>query len=238
MRSFLFIALLAFTALSSSAQSGFIAGFLRDSITHFPISGGTIKNNNSNKIIRTDVRGFFRLAAQPNDLIYAIAVNYQYDTLRYSSLFTDTIQIFLSPSGDILPTVTVTSGYSKYQMDSAERRSEFEENRGTMVKRISRPNSSAFGVGLNLDRVFKQKDKQKKKYTDFYKKSEQQAYIDYRFSPQIVSFYTGLKGDALRLFLYQFTPSYQWLRQHSSNEDVLFYLNEKIKVFKAASYKK
>jgi hypothetical protein len=237
LKVFLFIVLFAVTA-TSFAQSYFISGYLRDSVTHFPISGGTIKNNTSNKSIRTNERGFFRLAAAPNDLIYAIAPAYAFDTLRYSSMFADTITIFLSPSTPLLPNVTVTAGYTKYQLDSAERSAEFLENRGTKLRTVSRPNSEAFGVGINLDRFFKKRERDKKKYAQLYQKIEEQAYVDYRFSPQLVAFYTGLKEEQLRSFLYQYTPTYKWLRQHPANEDVLFYINEKLKLFKKTEQSK
>ena len=222
---------LLLAATTSFAQSKNVMGYLRDSITHFPLSG-TVKNNNSNKSVRCDETGFFRIAAYPNDLIYALSPGYQFDTIRYSSIFADTIQLFLSPAGSILPTVTVTSGYTKYQIDSADRATSFLENRGTMVKTISRPNSNGFGIGFNLDKVFKKEERGKKTYTISYKKREEQAYIDYRFSPKLVAFYTGLKGEALRQFLYQYAPSFQWLRQHTTNEEVLFYINEKLKLFR------
>ena len=80
----LFILLTAF-ATAVSAQ-GFINGYLRDSITHFVIREGTIKNATTGQIIRTDEKGFFRLKAAPNDLIYVLATAHRYDTLQYSPL--------------------------------------------------------------------------------------------------------------------------------------------------------
>ncbi len=62
------------------------------------------------------------------------------------------------------------------------------------------------------------------------------AYIDYRFSPHVVAYYTGLKGDELRNFLRFYTPDYTWLRQHLSDEDVLYYLNDKLKIYKEVKH--
>src|SRR3954462_9356826 len=89
-----------------NAQRRVMSGYLLDSITHFAIVNGTITNGNDKKSVNTDERGFFRLNAAPNDFIYATAKAYRYDTLVYSYLFTDTITIYLSPMGNILPTVT------------------------------------------------------------------------------------------------------------------------------------
>jgi hypothetical protein len=189
----------------------------------------------SKKSVRTDRNGFFRLQVAPNDFIYAAATAYHYDTLRYSLLFGDTVTIFLSPSGTILPNVTVTSQYTKYQLDSMERKGAFEENRGHVLNAVSRPNSNNFGLGINLDRFFKKKYKGKKRVERTFKNTEERAYIDYRFSPKLVSSYTGLKGDSLRMFFYRYSPGYQWLRQHPTNDEVLFYINEKLKEYKRAS---
>ena len=32
----------------------------------------------------------------------------------------------------------------------------------------------------------------------------------------------------------RYTPTYEWLRQHTTNDEVLFYINDKLKLFKAS----
>jgi hypothetical protein len=59
---------------------------------------------------------------------------------------------------------------------------------------------------------------------------EKSAYVNYRFSPYTVAYYTGLKGEKLLAFLHKYTPTYEWLRQHPTQEDVLLYINEKLKL--------
>jgi hypothetical protein len=168
----------------------------------------------------------------PNDVIYALAPSYRFDTLTYSFLFKDTITIFLEPAGIVLPTITVSALDSRYKMDSMNRRREFEENRGNMIRGVSGTNSSAFGVGINLDRFFKKEYRNKRKYEKSFTRAERNAYVNYRFSPHLAAFYTGLKGDELRDFLYRYTPSYEWLREHPTNEAVFYYINEKMKEYR------
>jgi hypothetical protein len=232
-KPYCFLIILIFTTSIATAQRRWLNGYLRDSATHFPIAGGTVKNSNTNKRILTDAKGFFRLEVSPNDVVYALAPSYRYDTLTYSILFTDTITIYLPPAGIVLPTITVTASDNKYKIDSMNRRREFEENRGNMVRAVSGTNSSAFGIGINLDRFFKKEYKNKRKYEKSFYEAEKVAYVNYRFSPHLVAYYTGLKGDDLRDFLYRYTPSYEWLRQHPTNEVVFYYINEKIKEFRA-----
>lgn len=224
--------LLFFTSTQCIAQQPAIQGYLRDSLTHFPIAGGTLTNWNTKNKVQTDRNGYFRLEAGQNDLIYAQATSYQFDTLRTSLLFNDTITIYLSPSGDLLPTVTIKTGYSKYQLDSMDRIRTFLKARGHPLNSVSRSNSMGFGIGLNLDRFTKDKYKNRKKAEDLFERTERFAYIEYRFSVHLVAYYTGLKGEALRDFIHQYTPGYQWLREHPSNEEVMWYINDKLKEYK------
>lgn len=213
------------------AQQRMISGYLLDSITHFAIPNGTITNATNKRIAQSNEKGFFRLQAAPNDFIYATAKSYRYDTLVYSFIFTDTVTIYLSPAGNVLPNVTVTTKYNKYQLDSIERRTSFEQSMGKPMKTLSTSHPSGFGLTFNLDKLLKKKYKDRRKGERFFKKREELAYIDYRFSPYIVAHYTGLKGDALKSFLKQYTPDYKWLRKHPSNEDVMYYINDKLKAF-------
>lgn len=158
---FLSLAFIA-VAFHASGQQAWVSGYVRDSITHFPIKS-TITNSATRSKVQTDVNGLFRIRLAPNDLIYIAAPSYHYDTLRYSILFGDTLTIYLSPSGNILPGVTVQSQYNKYQLDSIERRAAFEQMQGQTLNAIASNRSSGFGLTLNLDRFTKKKYRNKKK---------------------------------------------------------------------------
>lgn len=225
--------ILTISSFKVKAQSSTVNGFLLDSITHFPVDYGTITNATQKKTVRSNEKGFFRLEVAPNDFIYAIAKSYRYDTLTYSFLFSDTITIFLSPADNILPNVTVRTTYNKYQLDSIDRKTEFEQNRGTTLSTLSSSHPSGFGLTFNLDRFFKKKYKYKKRNEQSFTNREKMAYIDYRFSPHLVAYYTHLKGEPLRDFMHRYTPDYNWLRQHTTNEDMVYYINDKLKAFKA-----
>jgi hypothetical protein len=223
----LLITLLFFSGITH-AQRKRVHGFLRDSITHFAIAYGTVNNSSIKKKVQSNSAGLFVIEVAPKDFLFAYAPTYKYDTLVYSYINTDTITIFLAPAGTILPTVIVTSRYSKYQLDSIKRKASFDETRSTL-KTVSKSNTPGFGVGINLDRFFKQKDKHKKSSERTMIMLEKNAYINYRFSPYIVATYTGLKGDKLQAFINQHTPDYAWLINHPTNEDVIYYINDKLR---------
>jgi len=222
-----------------NAQQSWISGYLKDSITHFPIANGTISNFSNNTKVQTRPDGLFRITVSPNDVLNALAGSYHDNSLRYSLLFGDTLTIFLSPSGNILPGVTISSQYTKYQADSIERRSAFKHMQGTSLNAVSPGPRDGFGVTINLDRFTKKKYRNKRKEEELFEKTELAAYINYRYSPQLVAFYTGLRGDSLRSFLFRYTPDYKWLRKHTSNEEVVYYISDKLKEYhRSAGIKK
>ena len=214
------------------AQQRLLSGYLKDSITQLPIGGGTLSNPATKKKVQTDVNGFFRLLVSPGDLLYALAPHYNYDTLRYSPLFRDTVTIYLSPV-NVMEAVTIEAGYQKYRMDSLERRRDFEASRGHTLNAVDRSSvKSYFGLTINLDRLFKRKYRNKNADEKSFASGEQQAYVRYRFPPQTVAFYTGLKGEALVKFMQLYTPSYEWLRAHLAKEQVVDYLSEKLVLYR------
>ncbi len=233
LKSCFFLIILSIISFKIQAQSHMISGYVLDSLTHFAIANSSITNAASKKSVLTNEKGFFRLQAAPNDFIYAVAKSYHYDTLVYSYIFTDTITIYLSPAGNILPNVTVTTKYTKYQLDSIERRNSFEQDMGKPMKTLASNHPSGFGLTFNLDKLFQKKYRYRKRDEHMFDVREKMAYVDYRFSPHIVAYYTRLKGDTLRNFLNKYSPGYDWLRQHPSNEDVMFYINDKLKTYHA-----
>ncbi len=237
LRLYSLIIILIFISSAVNSQPRLINGYLLDSITHFPVANGTITNANDKKSVQSDQKGFFRLSAAPGDFMYASAKSYHYDTLVYSFIFTDTISMYLSPAGSVLPNVTVTTKYNKYQSDSAERKASFEQDMGKPMKTLSSSHPSGFGLTFNLDKVFKKKYRNRKKDEDKFDKRENIEYVYYRYSPYIVNYYSGLKGEALQKFMRQNTPGYDWLRQHLSNEDVLYYINDRLKAFRPTKRK-
>ncbi len=223
-----------FFSIAAVAQQRMLSGYLKDSLTQLPIAGGTLSDPAGKKKVQTAANGFFRLVVSSGDLLYALAPRYKYDTLRYSVLFQDTITIYLSPV-NVLEAVTIETGYPKYQMDSLERRRDFEESRGHTLNTVERSAAKPyFGLTLNLDRLFKRKYKNKTKDEQSFRYREQLAYVNYRFPPQVVAFYTGLKGDVLLAFLQRFTPSYEWLREHPAKEHIIDYLGEKLALYRSS----
>ncbi len=228
-KKFSLLIIILCSGFASIGQSRIIKGYLKDSATHSPIALGKVINVTQKLRAVTDNNGFFSLLVNANDFIFASAPSYRYTTLSYSMLFLDTVTIYLANEGKVLPTVVVTSKYTKYQLDSMLRRTEFDEMRGTTYDAVAKDRGPGFGLTINLDRFFKKKYRDKKEQEKLFNQLERDEYVDYRFSPELVAMYTGLKGERLSAFRRKYNPGFAWLRQHPTNEDVLYYINDKLK---------
>lgn len=208
-----------------------IRGYVLDSINYSPIANAQVTNTNTNKSANTNEKGIFSLQVGLNDVLFVTATGYHFDTLRYNVLLRDTLIVYLTTLAHVLPGVTVTTtGYTKYQSDSIHRLQEFLSDIGAPKQPAASTANSGAGLGINLDFLTK-KEKNKRRAYKLYNEREKDAYVNYRFSPEIVSEYTSLKGDTLKRFMQLYTPDYDWLRQHTENEDVFYYLNDKLKSF-------
>lgn len=234
MRNLLLLLSLLILTNVNAQKSKTLIGYLRDSITHAPVVLASISNNNSGQIVMTGNTGRFKLNVKPNDIISFAAVGYHFDTVQLSRNFLekDSIDLYVSPLSHDLGNVTVTSkGMSAYQMDSLERRNDLLHDMVSYKKPTFALANSGAGLGISIDR-FSKHEKSKRRALDFFEKNEKEAYINYRYSQQLVAESTGFKDDTLRQFMQQSRPSYEWLRSNPSDEDIKYYINDQLKQFK------
>ncbi|MBV9988907.1 MAG: hypothetical protein JO301_14605 [Chitinophagaceae bacterium] len=229
----LFLIVTLFLSLVSQAQRKTVWGYLRDSITSAPIVLASITNLNTGRTAMTSNTGRFSIEISENHVLSFAAVGYHLDTIHFTNLhlLEDTLSLILSPLTHNLGNVTVrSSGFSRYQLDSLERRRDFLQDVGNYkIPAVAQANSGA-GIALNLDR-FSKREKAKRKAWSFFDDNEKEAYINYRFTPELVMRYTGLKDDRLQQFMQQYRPSWDWLRRNTDEEDMKYYINEKLKIY-------
>lgn len=222
--------LVFFIGLKTNAQQ-IVWGHIRDSITNEPIELASVTNTTHKSTVISNNEGLFKISIAKNDVLTISAVGYKYYTVVYNGLIaaSDTIHLYLVPISRNLNNVTVkNSGVSQYTLDSLERDMEFKEAMiSPPVKAVELANSGA-GFGISLNRLSK-KEKSKRKATELFNNSEKEAYINYRFSIDVVTRYSGLKNESLQSFVQRHRPSYEWLRKHPKEEDIKYYINEKLK---------
>ncbi|BAV09613.1 hypothetical protein [Filimonas lacunae] len=203
-------------------------GYLRDSAMGSAIVNATVTNQQTKQIVETDKLGFFAIPVNKGDLLLFSAIGYGQDSLRFFPYLPDTTHIELPRLATKLDVTVKSTSYSKYQQDSADRRERFLADAGPRDKTFTKASSGA-GLGINLK--WNKKDRLRKQTYDHFEEQEQQHYIDYRFNPETVGYYTRLKGDSLNLFMGRFRPDYEFLRKNTTIQDLIYYLNEKLKIF-------
>lgn len=234
MRTYILAVLvLAFTFSANAQKRKFVYGYLKDSVTNTAIVLASVRNISTNTTVMTNNAGRFAIEVGENHILSFAAVGYFFDTLRYNNInaLQDTLYPFLVPLARDLGNVTVTArGMSRYQLDSMERRKDFlQDIVNYTIPTVSQANSGA-GIALNLDR-FSRHEKNKRRAMQFYETNEKEAYINYRFNTALVQSLTGFRDEKLHLFSQRHRPSYEWLRKHTTEEDIQYYINEQLKIF-------
>lgn len=232
-----FLGLLLCLICSDASAQKLVWGYLRDSATHEPIALASVTNINTKQTVMTGNSGRFSIELAEKQVITFAAVGYHFDTIHFEGkyLMEDTLSLHLSPLTFSLANVTVTSrAWSRYQLDSIERRRDFLQ--GTVsytIPTVSNGNSGT-GIGLNIDR-FSRHERTKRRALAFFDTNEKEAYINYRFPASLVIRYTGFKDDKLQQFMQQYRPTADWLRKNREEEDMEYYINDKLKLFKKGS---
>jgi len=233
-KSILFL-LIAINTTAYSQNKNFIIGYIKDSVTNQTIPFASITNLSNSKTTIGDQKGLFRIDIRENQLLSIAYVGYNFDTIRISKDLQakDTITFFLSALARTLQDVTVrtTSKYDVYQLDSIQRRKNYFGSRSDAKIPVASLANSGAGIGINLDHYLSKSEKKRNNWIDMFDVIEREEYINYHFTPDIVHKYTGLQNDSLTLFIKQYRPKYDWLRGHKSEEDMLYYINGKLKLF-------
>jgi hypothetical protein len=121
---------------------------------------------------------------------------------------------------------------STYQQDSLQRRYEYRNifKKQPGITGFNAP-ADGFGVTVSPLSFFSSKAKSIRTLKKRLLKEEQEDYIDRSFPKEWVERLTGLRNDSLRLFMYQFRPSYSFCRK-TDHSGMLIYINDKLKEFR------
>lgn len=223
--------LLFFISAVSFAQTKYFYGRLVDSITLLPVQDVHVIDRSTRQGDVTNGRGLFVLEGNLGDTLSFIKVGYrpQNFVLKGNRAAMDTLSITIYPEVHELQAITVSAyAYRDYQQDSAERRKDFGEAIGYAHHMVESSNSGA-GIGFSLDRIFDGKEKRRRRAFKFFQENEEQQYVNFRFNPILLHSLTGLRGKQLSDFIAKYQPSYQWLREHPTNDDLVYYVNSKLK---------
>lgn len=229
------VLLLLMSSITGFAQKkNYIVGCLKNKKTLQAIEYASITNLSNSKTAMADEKGYFKVFVSEKQLLSFASVGYNFDTVRITPdlLKQDTVEVLLSPLSETLQDVTVstTAKYNAYQLDSIARRKNYFGSKSDAKIPVASLANSGAGLGINLDHFYT-REKTRDNWIDMFDVIERDQFINYHFTPEIVVRYTALKGDDLLLFMQQYRPKYDWLRKHSGEEDILYYINDKLKSF-------
>ena len=213
-------------------QKKILQGSIADKVNRQPVTSASIRNLVSGVTVISKQDGSFSTDVAEGNILAFSANGYYTDTLTitYKLLQKDKLLIGLTPLPSTLENVTITSSYNRYQNDSIARRKNFLQTVGeNKVNAVGKTNSEKdFGIAINLDH-FKKAEKNKRKARSLFEITEEEAYINYRWNDSIVEKYTSLTNDELTSFIQKSRPTYAWLRKHTMEEDLLYYINSQLK---------
>ena len=196
--------------------------------------GVTVRNNGRNSHNISDLGGNYRISAGPGDTIVFSSAAYFTDTLIVDSVsLTHQWDIELRPNMQMLAAVRVDERRN-FELDSIQRREDYknlyEKKHPIKLWNEKRPGDEP-GISFSPLGFFSREEKTKRSLKQRLKEEEEASYIDYRFPPGRVAQITRLSGDSLRQFILKYRPSYSFCRK-ASQQDILFYINDKLIAFK------
>jgi hypothetical protein len=218
---------------NAAAQKAVIPGVVTDKMSKQPIRTASIRNITSGYTVVSRSEGQYSITGLKGNILSFSATGYFTDTLTItdSVLGLKKLDIKLRPLMGTLPDVTVTAKLNPYQIDSLERRRNFLALVGeAKLPKVGTVNDLGFGVGINLD-YWKKRERSKRKARELFDITEEEAYINYRWTDTLVHKYSRLKGDSLFDFMQQYRPTWEWLRQNEDEEDLVYHINKSLKQY-------
>ena len=201
------------------AQQVTVTGTVMDE-NKLVMPGASILNKSTGKRNYADAGGFYKIDAHLRDSIVFTYVGYITQTIAVPQANgTYTKAIVLQKQERFLGTVDVKAQYTPYQLDSMDRREQFQpwlDKKDIPLAGNAPP--QGFGIAFSPITRFSHKEKDKRKFKKIYADNEMDKYVDSRYTPLLVSHVTGLKGDSLLLYMQKYRPQYAVLRQQPSEE--------------------
>ncbi|RAJ00265.1 carboxypeptidase-like protein [Chitinophaga skermanii] len=210
-----------------------VRGQILDAGNRKPLYPATIRNKNRKLTAFADKGGFYRINAYPADTLVFSFLGYEADTLVVKTMGGNFVyDVSLSKSERFLTTVEVSSKYNAYQLDSMARREEFSTFLDLPKQQLAETNThTGFGLVFSPFTRYSRKEKDKRKFQEYFAKNEESEYIGFRYSRDYVGKVSGLSGDSLTTFMSSNMPKYADLRA-MSNEDLVFWISERALKFR------
>lgn len=212
---FLLMAGMLMTAVSEAQI--IITGTVYDSSKLYVVPDVEVSTT-SGKIAFTDSLGKYSILAQQTDSI-RFFYNGKY-TLPFAVAAIDargldiSLRVPVKNKYRLLEEVTVFS--NSYRQDSLEQRERFAKLFEGKAGSVSTNYTPGGAAGIDLEELIGlfqfRRNKQRQAFQQMLIREEQERYIDYRFSPQVITRATGLAGEQLEEYRKLYRPSYYFVQ--------------------------
>lgn len=208
-----------------------LEGIVFDANTKQRVASVYLYNTKTNEGSFNNLKGEFKLQANPGDLIILAKEGYFPDTITVHHH--QAVTVYLQRSSIWLKEVHVMARKSP-QKELEEKKEEFESayRKGDPGSLLS---TGMGGVGLSIDALYSlisREGKNARYLQEIIERDYRDAIIDFRFTPHIVKMITGLPDNELKEFMLQYRPSYFFIL--NSNDYTLgLYIKECFEQYKA-----
>src|SRR5699024_2236736 len=213
-KSFLFLSLLSISIFSSAQQT--IQGKVTNAATGEPLYSVVVLNKKSGNSTYTDTLGLYQITLNKGDSL--TFHHFGFHTKKYKITPSQnhiTQNVALVPKTNRLHTLEV-QGKTKYEIDSLKRIQTFRHYLNLAPPQFIDKNAhydGGFGLVFHPFTYFSKEAKRKRRFKKMFQQHEKQAYINSRYTRQLVHKTTDLQGDSLTKFMNKFRPSYRFTRK-------------------------
>ena len=202
----LLVLLLCVLGFPAVAQT--IRGDVMDMDTKKVITGVDIQNIYTLLNITTDDQGAFIIAANSGQLLEFKKTGYKTARVRV-------------PQGYVPPyfRILLKKGISEINQDiilAHNNRYDYTEDsiryHELYKTALDFPKLSGLGVVQSPFSALSKKNREVWQFQDDYKEFEREKYVDKTFNAELITKFTGLKGDSLRYYMRRYRPSYEQLK--------------------------
>ena len=199
---------LLFCVLGFPAVAQTIRGDVMDMDTKKVITGVDIQNIYTLLNITTDDQGAFIIAANSGQLLEFKKTGYKTARVRV-------------PQGYVPPyfRILLKKGISEINQDiilAHNNRYDYTEDsiryHELYKTALDFPKLSGLGVVQSPFSALSKKNREVWQFQDDYKEFEREKYVDKTFNAELITKFTGLKGDSLRYYMRRYRPSYEQLK--------------------------
>lgn len=210
-----------------------ISGNVYDSSKLFALPDVTVQST-SGGISLTDSLGRYEISVQPADSISFVyngksTLKFPVKTIADYNSFDISLRVQLKNKDRYKMLKPVTVLMSSYQQDSLENRQEYANIFQGSRHGITSTYDPGGAAGLDLDALIGafqfRKNKQRLAFQNRLLQEEQDRYVDYRFSPKVISRITGLTGDTLEMYRKLYRPDYYFVVNSTLAEFYEYILN-------------